>query len=91
MNASGLPRAAATGLLLLGWILALELTSVPFERRGLRFADRKRALRQHRPMARGFGAATFLCTVIPLFTVIAMPAAVAGATLLSRRILQPQD
>lgn len=85
----GTIAALLLGARLLGWVLALELTSVPFERRGLRFADRKRALRQHRSMTRGFGAAAFFCTVIPIFTVIAMPAAVAGATLLSRRILQP--
>jgi CysZ protein len=77
------------GARFLGWVLALELTGVPFERRGLRYADRRRALRAHRSMVLGFGAGTFVCTLIPLFTVVAMPAAVAGATLLSRRILQP--
>jgi CysZ protein len=81
--------AFVLGARLLGWVLALELTSVPFERRGLRYADRKRALQANKPLALGFGAATFACTVIPLFTVVAMPAAVAGATLLSRRILEP--
>ena len=38
-------------------------------------------------MALGFGAGAFLCTVVPIITVLTMPAAVAGATLLSRRIL----
>ena len=75
------------GARLMGWVLALELTSVPFERRGLRYADRKQALRANRPLALGFGAATFVCTLVPLFTVVAMPAAVAGATLLARQIL----
>jgi CysZ protein len=75
------------GVLLGGSVLALELTSVPFERRGLRYRDRKRALRQHRTMALGFGVATFVSFLIPLGAVILMPAAVAGATLLSRRML----
>jgi CysZ protein len=77
------------GALLGGTVLALELTSVPFERRGLRYRDRKHALRQHRMMALGFGVATFISFLIPLGAVILMPAAVAGATLLSRRILHP--
>jgi CysZ protein len=84
---AGAVVAFVLGARFMGWVLALELTSVPFERRGLRYADRKQALRANRPLALGFGAATFVCTLIPLFTVIAMPAAVAGATLLSRQIL----
>jgi CysZ protein len=40
-------------------------------------------------MALGFGAATFVSFLIPLGAIVVMPAAVAGATLLSRRILQP--
>lgn len=75
------------GALLGGWVLALELTSVPFERRGLRYRHRKQALQQHRRMAIGFGAATFVCFLVPLGAVIVMPAAVAGATLLARRVL----
>jgi Uncharacterized protein involved in cysteine biosynthesis len=84
---AGAVVAFLLGARFMGWVLALELTSVPFDRRGLRYADRKQALRANRPLALGFGAATFVCTLVPLFTVIAMPAAVAGATLLSRRIL----
>jgi CysZ protein len=74
------------GALVGGWILALELTSVPFERRGLRFRDRRQMLRGRRTMAIGFGAATFVCFLIPLGAVLVMPAAVAGATLLCRRL-----
>jgi CysZ protein len=81
--------AIVLGAFFMGWVLALELTSVPFERRGLYYRDRKKALRQNRLMTLGFGAATFLTFLIPLGAIIAMPAAVAGATLLARRILQP--
>jgi CysZ protein len=74
-----------------GWILTLELTGVPFERRGLRFRDRRRMLRDRRSMAVGFGGATFICFLIPLGAVLLMPAAVAGATLLSRRLFGLPD
>lgn len=70
-----------------GWILAVELTGVPFQRRGRRLADRRRALRTNRPMALGFGVAVFACFLIPLGAVLLMPAAVAGGTLLARRTL----
>jgi CysZ protein len=42
-------------------------------------------------MALGFGIATFVCFLIPLGAVLVMPAAVAGATLLSRRVLGLPD
>lgn len=70
-----------------GWVLALELTGVPFQRRGRRLRDRRVALRAHRPMALGFGVAVFACFLIPLGAVLLMPAAVAGGALLSRRAL----
>jgi CysZ protein len=70
-----------------GWFLAVELSGVPFQRRGQRLADRRRALRSRRPMAVGFGVAVFLCFLVPLGAVLLTPAAVAGATLLSRRVL----
>jgi CysZ protein len=70
-----------------GWLLTLELTGAPFQRRGQRLRDRRRVFRAHRPLALGFGVAVFLCFLIPLGAILIMPAAVAGATLLSRRAL----
>lgn len=75
------------GALVGGWFLSVELTGVPFTRRGLRLADRRRILRAHRPLALGFGATVFACFLVPLGAVLVMPAAVAGGTLLARRIL----
>jgi CysZ protein len=43
-------------------------------------------LRSRRPMALGFGVATFVCFLIPGGAILIMPAAVAGATVLSRRL-----
>jgi len=70
-----------------GWLLALELTGVPFQRRGQRLRHRRAALRGNRPLALGFGAAVFASFLIPLGAILLMPAAVAGATLLSRKVL----
>ncbi|GLY96923.1 EI24 domain-containing protein [Actinoplanes sp. NBRC 103695] len=70
-----------------GWLLAVELTGVPFQRRGRRLRDRRAVLRTRRPVALGFGVAVFLCFLIPLGAVLLMPAAVAGGALLSRSVL----
>jgi CysZ protein len=70
-----------------GWFLSVELVGIAFARRGLRLADRRRALRSNRPLAIGFGAAVFVCFLIPLGSILVTPAAVAGGTLLARRVL----
>jgi CysZ protein len=75
------------GAAVAGWFLAVELTGVPFERRGKGLRDRRRALGTHRAMTVGFGAAVFVSFLIPLGPVLLTPAAVAGATLLARRVL----
>jgi CysZ protein len=78
--------APVLGALVLGPLLAVELTAVAFERRGLKLADRRRVLGRHRALATGFGAATFACFLIPFGAIVFMPGAVAGATLLTRRV-----
>ncbi|MFI0484977.1 EI24 domain-containing protein [Actinomadura sp. 9N215] len=70
-----------------GYFLAGELTSVALERREIRRAERFARLRANRPLVIGFGAATFLVFLVPLGAVLAMPGAVAGATLLARERL----
>lgn len=77
----------ALGATVGGWLLAVELVGAPFARRGLRLRDRRAALRAHRPMALGFGVGVFLCFLVPLGAVLVMPGAVAGGTLLARRVL----
>jgi CysZ protein len=74
------------GALFGGWFLAVELVGVPFARRGIRLAARRRILRTRRPLAIGFGAAVFLCFLIPLGAILVMPAAVAGGTILARKV-----
>jgi CysZ protein len=88
----GQTLAPVLGAALGGWLLAIELTGVPFQRRGRRLRDRRRVLRANRPLALGFGVAVFLAFLIPLGAILLMPAAVAGGALLSRKALgQPID
>lgn len=83
----GTVTAAVLGAFTGGWFLALELTAAAFERRGIRFSARRRMLGQRRSVTLGFGVAAFLLFLVPLGAVATMPAAVAGATLLTRRTL----
>lgn len=71
-----------------GWFLAVELTGTPFDARGFRMKERRRTLRRSRARTLGFGVATWLVFLIPFGAVLAMPAAVGGATVLSRRALE---
>ncbi|MET0480604.1 MAG: EI24 domain-containing protein, partial [Mycetocola sp.] len=68
-----------------------ELSTVTFERRGLRLDDRRRLLKSQRSTTLGFGVAVFLLFLVPLGALVTMPAAVAGATLLARRSLGESD
>ena len=82
----------ALGALVGGWLLAVELTGVPFQRRGRRLRQRRAELGARRPLVLGFGVAVFCCFLVPLGAILLMPAAIAGATLLARGVLgQPVD
>ena len=70
-----------------GWLLALELSGFAFDARGLSLRQRRRMLAANRAGTLGFGVATYLLFLIPLVAVFAMPAAVAGATMLSREAI----
>jgi CysZ protein len=78
----------ALGVAFGGWFLMIELTGPPFEARGYGLRERRRMLGAQRARSLGFGVATYLLFLIPLGAVIGMPAAVAGATLLSRDALE---
>lgn len=70
-----------------GWFVALEVTGIPFNRRGLRLADRRQLLRANRPMVLGFGIPVFVLLMVPLAGLLVIPAAIAGSTLLTRHLL----
>ncbi|WP_155360624.1 EI24 domain-containing protein [Acrocarpospora macrocephala] len=77
------------GALVSGFFLTVELTALAMERRGLHRKDRFAILRNNKGSALGFGVAIFLTFLIPFAAVIAMPGAVAGATLMVRVRLAP--
>ncbi|TDE30794.1 hypothetical protein E1289_18425 [Actinomadura sp. 6K520] len=70
-----------------GYFLAGELSSVALERRGILRKERFARMRADRALVLGFGAATVVVFLIPLGAVLAMPGAVAGATLMVRERL----
>ena len=83
----GQVTATVLGAFVGGWFLAIELTGRAFQARGFTQQERRRMLGSRRPLTLGFGVASFLVFLIPFGAVVAMPAAVAGATFLSRKVL----
>ncbi len=79
--------AWTVGALVGGWFVALELTSIPFERRGLLLKDRRAALGATRARTLGFGVMAYLMAIVPPLAVATMPAGIVAGTLLARRSL----
>lgn len=80
--------AFVIGILLNGRLLARELTGRAFDARGLTGYSRSGMLRAGRARVIGFGVATQLCFLVPFGAIVAMPAAVAGSTLLAHDLLR---
>ena len=76
----------AVEALLAAWLIAVELTQIPLERRGLTVLARHRFLRAHQAETLGFGLASLLLFLIPGANVIAVPGAVIGGTLFIRHL-----
>ncbi|MER5636723.1 EI24 domain-containing protein [Kitasatospora sp. NPDC002227] len=70
-----------------GYFLAVELTAVALQRRGIAQPERLRLLRGRLGLTLGFGAPLALLFLVPMVTVLLMPGAVAGATLLARELV----
>lgn len=79
------------GFLVSGFFLTLELTSVALQRRGVPQRERLRLLRGRLGLSFGFGVPLVLAFLVPLVTVLAMPGAVAGATLLARDLVPVEE
>ncbi|MEV7770417.1 EI24 domain-containing protein [Kitasatospora sp. NPDC086791] len=75
------------GFLVSGFFLTVELTAVALQRRRVPQPERIRLLRARLGLALGFGTPLVLAFLVPLVTVLAMPGAVAGATLLARDLV----
>jgi CysZ protein len=69
-----------------GYLIAVELTSVAFERRGLGLRERLGLLWRRRLLTLGFGLAALVLFLVPFGAVVGMPGAIAGGTLLARRL-----
>ncbi|MEF8794137.1 sulfate transporter CysZ [Thiohalorhabdus sp.] len=69
-------------LFLNAWLLAIEYADYPLGARGYSFRQKRAAVRAQRPVALGFGLATLVAMAVPVLNLAAMPAAVAGSTLL---------
>jgi CysZ protein len=79
--------AILLGAVLGGRLLARELLARPFDGRGIDEAGQSSLRRAHRARLTGFGAMGYLLFLVPFGAVFAMPAAVAGSTLLARDLL----
>jgi len=71
------------------WLLSLEYFDYPMGNHDIVFGEEKRILRERRGIALGFGGGVMIMTSIPIINFIAMPVAVAAATLLWVEQLQP--
>lgn len=72
------------GIMVSGFFLTLELTSLAMQRRGIDVRARLRMLRARKGLALGFGVPVVVCFLVPGVAIFLMPGAVAGATLLVR-------
>lgn len=70
-----------------GYLLGIELTGIPFTRRGRSFKQRRQILATRRSMVLGFAVPAYLLCLIPLAAMIVIPAAMAGGTVLAHRLL----
>jgi CysZ protein len=73
-----------------GWLLGIELTGIPFTRRGKTLKERRAVLRGKRATALGFAVPSYLLCLIPLAAIVVMPAAMAGGTVLAHRLITGQ-
>jgi CysZ protein len=64
------------------WLLSMEYFDYPMGNHDIVFDDQKKRLRERRGIALGFGGGVMIMTSIPIINFIAMPVAVAAATLL---------
>jgi len=75
--------ASLLWLLFSAWFLALEYADYPLGNHGFTFREQQRRMKRLRFTAIGFGGGVTLLMMIPVLNFVAMPAAVAGATIMS--------
>ena len=78
-------------LLFSAWFLALEYGDYPMANHGLLFKEQHQRLRRARYTALAFGGSLTLLMMVPILNFVAMPAAVAGATVFWKERLAQQN
>lgn len=73
--------AIAAWFLFTAWMASLQYLDYPMDNNQISFAQMRKLLGQKRMAAWSFGTVTMLFTMVPVLNFLAMPAAVAGATL----------
>ena len=76
---------AVLWFLLSAWMLALNYADYPLGNHGLSFPAQRQRLAESRWQTLGFGFAALVLTLLPVVNFVAVPAAVAGATVLYLR------
>jgi CysZ protein len=71
------------------WAMAVQFSDYPTENRGHPFRETVTLLQKNRSAALGFGACATVALAIPLINFLLIPAAVAGGTILYRRLQTP--
>lgn len=74
--------AAPLWVLFSVWMMAVQFIDYPADNNQVQWRDTLAWLRRHRWQSLGFGSLTYLALMMPLFNLLAMPAAIAGATML---------
>ena len=64
------------------WLMSLQYLAYPFENHGILAPAQRASLAQRRGLSLGFGGGVLLVSLLPIVNFLAMPAAVAGATLM---------
>lgn len=82
----GPPLQLVLGWLANAWFSALEMSSGPLARRGVRGRQRWQVLRSHGGRALGFGTGVLLLLLIPLLQVVTIPIAVVGGAVLTAEL-----
>ncbi|RLJ20249.1 sulfate transporter CysZ [bacterium endosymbiont of Escarpia laminata] len=70
------------------WFLSIEYGDYPMGNHGLLFKDQHKRLKKARFTAMAFGGAVTLLMMVPILNFVAMPAAVAGATVFWKERLE---
>ena len=84
----GAVAGVVLGFVVSGRLLGNELVARPLEARGLDREARRALCRPHQARVLGFGMATQVFFVVPLGAIVVMPAAVVGATMLGRDLVE---